>query len=433
MIKKILLISLTIFLINQKVFAVTLYDALLKAYENNPELNAERENIKVSKEDLTISNSEFFPSVTLSSSKSQEHTEKLTNRSGANASINDVDPKTQSIIVEQKLFQGFAGLAGVQKSKIGLSLADAKLIKTEQEILYKAVEAYSGLTFASEKLKINQRNINLLDRQVETDQARLERGQITLADLAQSESSLAGAQAKFIEAKNEVVTAKLFYEKIIGTIANTDELKKELTLKFQIPENLNEAIKISKKNNPNLIIAKLDYEQSEKDVVIARSDLSPSATLSLNSTKTDDLSSIYDESDKETLKATISWPLFKGGKNTASLSRSKNLKNRKKLLLDNAVKANDTNVASAWSDYQSSKSLLSSVKLQVKAAEIANEGITVEYETGLGRSTLDVIESNSILLASQISLAESERNYLLSQSKLLQSVGLLKNKHLKLK
>jgi outer membrane protein len=433
MIKKILLISLTIFLINQKVFAVTLYDALLKAYENNPELNAERENIKVSKEDLTISNSEFFPSVTLSSSKSQEHTEKLTNRSGANASINDVDPKTQSIIVEQKLFQGFAGLAGVQKSKIGLSLADAKLIKTEQEILYKAVEAYSGLTFASEKLKINQRNINLLDRQVETDQARLERGQITLADLAQSESSLAGAQAKFIEAKNEVVTAKLFYEKIIGTIANTDELKKELTLKFQIPENLNEAIKISKKNNPNLIIAKLDYEQSEKDVVIARSDLSPSATLSLNSTKTDDLSSIYDESDKETLKATISWPLFKGGKNTASLSRSKNLKNRKKLLLDNAVKANDTNVASAWSDYQSSKSLLSSVKLQVKAAEIANEGITVEYETGLGRSTLDVIQSNSILLASQISLAESERNYLLSQSKLLQSVGLLKNKHLKLK
>ena len=168
-------------------------------------------------------------------------------------------------------------------------------------------------------------------------------------------------------------------------------------------------------------------------MVIARADLSPSATLSLNSTKTDDLSSIYDESDKETLKATISWPLFKGGKNTASLSRSKNLKNRKKLLLDNAVKANDTNVASAWSDYQSSKSLLSSVKLQVKAAEIANEGITVEYETGLGRSTLDVIQSNSILLASQISLAESERNYLLSQSKLLQSVGLLKNKHLKLK
>ena len=104
----------------------------------------------------------------------------------------------------------------------------------------------------------------------------------------------------------------------------------------------------------------------------------------------------------------------------------------KKLLLDNALKSNDTNVASAWSNFQVSKSLLNSVTSQVKAAEIANEGITVEYESGLGRSTLDVIQSNSILLNAKISLADSERNYLLSQFKLLQSVGYLNSKYLKL-
>ena len=87
-----------------------------------------------------------------------------------------LNPESQSIFIEQKIFQGFAGLAGMEKSKIGLSLADAKLLKKEQDILYKAVEAYSGLVFANEKLKINQNNINLLERQVETDQARLERG-----------------------------------------------------------------------------------------------------------------------------------------------------------------------------------------------------------------------------------------------------------------
>ena len=75
--------------------------------------------------------------------------------------------------------------------------------------------------------------------------------------------------------------------------------------------------------------------------------------------------------------------------------------------------------------FQSSKSLLNSVKSQVKAAEIANEGITAEYESGLGRSTLDVIQSNSILLDSKITLANSERDYLLAQFKLLQTIGLL--------
>jgi len=305
-------------------------------------------------------------------------------------------------------------------------------LRTEQNILYKAVEAYSGLIFTDEKLKINQNNVNLLERQVETDQARLERSQITLADLAQSESSLAGAQAKFIQAKNEVVTAKLIYEKIIGPINDLRTLDKKSDLNLEIPKDLDEAIKISKISNPNLIISKLEYEQSEKDVTIARSDLSPSATLSFNSSRSDDVSSTINERDKETLKATISWPIFNGGKNTASLNRSKNLKNRNKLLFDNAIKTNETNVASAWSSLQSSRSLLNSVKLQVKAAEIANEGITVEYESGLGRSTLDVIQSNSILLSSKISLADSERSYLLSQFRLLQSVGLLNSNYLKL-
>ena len=430
--KKILLILLTLIFVNQKAFAVTLSEALLEAYINNPELNAERENIKVSKEDLNISRSEFLPTVTVSTSRSKEDTGKLTDRTGTNSSITDVDPKTQSIVIEQKLFQGFAGIAEMQKSKIGLSLAEAKLLKVEQETLYKAIDAYSGLVAALEKLIINQRNIDLLERQVETNQARLERGQITLTDLAQSESSFAGAQAKFIQAKNETITTKLVYEKIIGPIINTNDLKKQSDLNFKTPESLDKAIEVSKKNNPDLIIAKLDYEQSEKDVVIARSDLSPSATLSLSSTKTDDASSTIDERDKEIAKATISWPIFKGGKNSASLNRSKNLKSRKKLLLDNAVKTNNTSVASAWSSLQSSKSLLNSVKLQVKAAEIANEGVTVEYESGLGRSTLDVIQSNLNLLTSKISLVESERNYLLSQFKLLQSVGLLKNDYLKI-
>ena len=432
MIKKISLILLVSVLINHNSFAITLTKALQEAYINNPVLNAERENIQVSKEDLNISRSEFLPTVTLLGSKSQENTEKLTDRSGTNSTITDVDPESQSIVIEQKIFQGFAGLAGMEKSKIGLNLADAKLLKTEQEILYKAVEAYTGLIFANEKFKINQNNVNLLERQVETNQARLERGQITLVDLAQSESSLAGAQANFIQARNEVVTAKLVYEKIIGPINNLSILDKKSDLNFEIPEDLNKAIEISKTNNPNLIISKLEYKQSEKDVTIARSELSPSATLSFNSSRTQDTSSTIDERDKEVLKATVSWPIFKGGKNTASLNRSKNLKNRNKLLFDNAMKTNETNVASAWSSLQSSRSLLNSVKSQVKAAEIANDGITVEYESGLGRSTLDVIQSSSILLSSKISLADSERNYLLSQFKLLQSVGLLNSNYLKL-
>ena len=429
--KKIILILFSVLFLNQQVLAVTLFEALTEAYKNNTDLNAERENINISEEDLKISKGNYLPTVTISGSKSQEDTSKLTNRSGVEQSVNDVDPSTQSIKIEQTLID-FGRNADVQKNQIGIRLAVAKLLKKEQEVLLKAIEAYSGLILANKKLKINQSNLNLLERQVETNKARLERGQITLSDLAQSESSLAGAQANFIQSKNEIISSKLNYENVIGPIADINSLNNNFDIKLMLPNNLSDAIDKSKKYNPELIIAKLEYEQSEKDVLISRSDLSPSAKLSYENSKSQDLSSSYDERDKNILKATVTWPIYSGGKNRASLNKSRNLQNRKKLLLNSATKTNNSNVAISWSTLQSSKSLLNSVNSQVKAAEIANEGITVEYETGLGRSTLDVIQSNSILLSSKISLADSERNYLLSQFKLLQAIGLLNSNYLKI-
>ena len=432
MMKKTILILFSVLFLNQHVFAVTLFEALAETYKNNTDLNAERENINISKEDLKISKSNYLPSVTISGSKSQEDTNKLTNRAGVEQSVSDVDPATQSIKVEQTLID-FGRSADVQKNEIGINLASAKLLKKEQEILLKAIEAYSGLILANEKLKINQSNLNLLERQVETNRARLERGQITLSDLAQSESSLAGAQANFFQSQNEIVSSKLTYENVIGPINDINSLNKNFDINLMIPNNLNNAIDASKKYNPELIIAKLEYKQSEKDVLISRSDLSPSANLSYENSRSQDLSSSYDDRNKNILKATVTWPIYLGGKNRASLNKSRNLKNRKKLLLNSVTKANNSNVAISWSTLQSSKSLLNSVKSQVKAAEIANEGITVEYESGLGRSTLDVIQSNSILLNSRIALANSERNYLLAQFNILKSIGQLNSSHLKLK
>ena len=420
-----------IFLLNNA-YAETFSVALKKAYNDNNELNAERESLNISEQELKISISSYLPSVTLSGSKSSEDTNKLTNQNGTDATISDVDPTVQSLTITQTLID-FGRGAELSKSKIGIELAKAKLLKKEQEILYKSIEAYTGLISANEKLKINKSNVNLLDRQVETDRIRLERGNISLSDVAQSESSLAGAEAKLIQAENDFLTSKLNYENVIGTINDAEALDKSSIVIVNLPNELNSAIEISKKGNPDLIIAQLEYEQSKKDTTSARSDLAPTATLSFDRSKTDDLSSTYDEKEQDTLKATVTWPFFSGGKNYANLNKNKSLETQKNLLLNNMIKKNQTDVASAWSNYQSNKSLLNSVRAQVNAAEIANEGIVAEYNSGSNRTTLEVIQSNSLLLNAQISLADSERNYILSQFNLLKSIGLLNSEYLKLR
>ena len=429
--KKILItISLIAFSFSNA-FAVTLYEALNQTYQNNIQLNAERENIKASEEDVNISKADYKPTLTLSGSKSIENTNKLTNQSGGDATINDVDPFTTSIKLEQTLLDYGRDLT-LEKNITALDLAKAKLIKKEQDILHSAVDAYTNLILAREKQNINRKNLNLLRRQVENDKIRRDRGQITNTDLAQSESSLAGAQAQFTQAKSDLLIAKLTYENIIGKISDPNQLKKNSKSIVNIPNSLSDAINLSKQNNPDIKIAKFDLEQSEKDVAISQSDLKPSASLSLERSYSDDLSSTIDQREKDILKATVSWPFFTGGKTQSKINKQSNLTTRKRLLLDHAVRTNETNVASAWSSLESSKSFLNSVKVQVRAAQIANEGIAAEYERG-SRTTLDVIQSNSLLLSAQLSQVNSERNYLMAQYNLLKAVGLLNSQYLKLK
>jgi len=429
--KVFLKIFIIIIFSTSSVLAETFDKALKRAFETNPELNAERESINISEQELKVSKSSYLPTITLEGTESEENTDKLTNRNGSNATITDVDPSTRSIKITQTLVDLGRG-AELAKSKIGIELAKAKLLKKEQEILYRTADVYTSLVVAIEKFEINKSNVNLLERQLETDQIKLERGQLTLSDVAQSESSLAEAQAYLIQAENDLLTSKLDYENIIGVLNNINDLDKSTINDLQLPTQLNDAIQISEKSNPDLIIAKLEYEQSKKDTLSARSDLAPSASLSFDRSKTEDLSSSYDEREKDILKATVTWPFFSGGKNYANLNKNKSLELQKSLLLDNMIKKNQTDVASAWSNYQSNKSLLNSVKLQVSAAEIASEGIAAEYNSGSGRTTLEVIQSNSLLLSAQISLADSERNFILSKFNLLKSVGLLNSEYLKI-
>ncbi|MDC0355556.1 TolC family outer membrane protein [Candidatus Pelagibacter sp.] len=428
--KLLLVVSLTAFSFSNAI-AVTLYDALNQTYQNNIQLNAERENIKASEEDINISKADYKPTLTLSGSKSIENTNKLTNQSGGDAAITDVDPFTTSIKLEQTLLDYGRDLT-LEKNITALDLAKARLIKKEQDILHSAIDAYTNLILAREKQNINRKNLNLLRRQVENDKIRRDRGQITNTDLAQSESSLAGAQAQFTQAKSDLLIAKLTYENIIGKITDPNQLKKNSKSIVNIPSSLTDAINLSKQNNPDIKIAKFDLAQSEKDVAISQSDLKPSASLSLERSYSDDLSSTIDQREKDVLKATVSWPFFTGGKTQSKINKQSNLTTRKRLLLDHAVRTNETNVASAWSSLESSKSFLNSVKVQVRAAQIANEGIAAEYERG-SRTTLDVIQSNSLLLSAQLSQVNSERNYLMAQYNLLKAVGLLNSQYLKLK
>ena len=404
------------------IYSQDVIKTLSNAFKNNSKLNAERASLNSTKQDLNISRGEFLPSVTVSGNISSQEDTGRTNQSGeALADLNST-PETRSVLVEQKIFSGFSNYNNLKKSQLELEYAKYELTKLEQEVILSAATAYYNLGYNFKNLEFNQLNVELFERQVESDRSRLERGEISLTDFAQSESSLAAAQAKLITARNELISGKKNFQKIIGS-KSPEEINLSFIPKLTTPTSLRTASAISDQINPRLNLAKIDLEIAKRELFAARGDLSPSASISYEKKKNYDLSTTVDEREQEEVKATVKWPIFKGGKNIASVKKAKFRVEEKKLLFDDISDQVSIDTANAWTNYNSSKSILDVTAAQLKAAEIANEGITLEYDTGNQRTTLEVIQSRTLLLEARTSYANAQKDFAIAQFSLLASIG----------
>jgi|TARA_B110000881_G_C18549927_1_gene503470 outer membrane protein len=395
------------------------------AFKNNLKLNAERENLKATRQDINISKSEFLPSISITGTVDDTNSTNRTNQSGTNLADTSTNTKSKKISVDQKIFQGFEGYNSLKKSQLKANKADYKLKETEQDTIYLATSAYYDFIYKIKSTEFNLENVSLFERQVETDSARLQKGEITLTDLAQSESSLAGARANFISAKTELLTSKTDFERIIGVKA-PEKINENFVVKVNLPKSLKQALEISQKNNPKLLAAKLEYEISKKNVDIEKARLSPSASINFSKSKNDDFSSSVNKTDQESVKATITWPIIRGGKNYSSIKKSKFKRQQSNFILIDVINETKTETTNAWSIYQSATSVLKATKAQVTAAEIANEGISLEYDSSNTRTTFELIQSRTLLLSAKIANAKSQKDFILSKFKLLAILGNLK-------
>ena len=403
---------------------------LSKAIENNLELNAERKNLESIKQDKNISKSEFLPSITISGDQTSTTSTGRINQSGAKLSDTNLDSENKSITLEQKIFSGFKGLNTFKKSELETKKANLELKEVEQKTILSTAFAYYDLIYKSKNEKFNISNVNLFERQVESDNARVQKGEITLTDLAQSESSLAGANANLIKAKTELLSSITNFERVTREKApKIENLNGKIII--ELPNSLETALEVSNSNNISYLISQLNYEIAIRELNIERARFSPSASIKVSKSENKDFSSTLDEKEEESVKASITWPIIKGGENISSVKKSTFDKQRAKLFLQDSKNKIITDTSNSWSKYQSSKSVLKATSAQLKAAEIANEGITLEYDSGNTRTTIEVIQSRSLLLDARIAFAKAERDFMVSQFELAKQLGTLSKKSVK--
>jgi outer membrane protein len=394
--------------------AESLEDALALVYTSNPSLQAERASLRASDESLATARADYLPDVSLSA----------TQRNVENDSpIADADTLTYSLSSSYTLYNGGARGRNMDSTLLGLQSARNGLRATEQALFVDTVSAYVNVIRDEQILDIRTNNLLVLEEQLRSTNDRFDVGAITYTDVAQAESRVAGARTDLASAQANLRNTRAAYESVVGQAPGTLDPPPDLPL---MPQSLSEALDIARENNTSLISARISIETADIAVRTAQANIRPSANVSVSQNYNEPLRGPLsgDGQNSTAITGTISVPLFSGGARSAALYRARENASAARLRLRNTERTVDEQVTRAWANYETARLQIETSEAQVRATELAFEGVRDEGEVG-DRTTLDVLNAEQELRSAQLSYANSVRNAYVNAYQLLATIGVL--------
>ncbi len=405
--------------------ADSLTDALVKAYQSNPQLLAERANLRATDEEVSKAIAQWRPRVTLSADYSKIHSDAKNDPSPLNPlglpTHQKTEPWSADVTATQTIFAGGRILAQRRQADSRVDAGRARLHATEQGVFLDAVSAYMNVVRDEAVLKLNQSNVELLKKQREAAQARFDVGEITRTDVAQAEARLAAGLSAQTAAEANLKASRLSYERIVGEAPGTLEQKPAVPT---VPENEEMARTIANAQNPNLVAARASEEAAGHAVDLAVGQMLPTVTVQASYGRSGQERGPETVGDDARVTATATVPLYQGGAEWAQIRQAKELNNKARLDTEDARRSTDQNVSNAWEAYRAAKASSEANREQVKASEIAFEGVQQELEVG-SRTTLDVLDQQQELLNARVALVRSERDEVVASYSLMAAIGKL--------
>lgn len=388
-------------------------EALISAYNTNPQLKAQREQLKITDEQVAEAVSGFRPSAYAEYSRGRQRT-----KSAADWSYQD--SRTRSATISQPLFSGGQTLYGYQSAKQQVKAARAELRQVEQMVLFDAVNAYSDVYEKQSVLELNQNNADVLQKQLDASKARFEVGELTQTDVAQSEARYAQALADLQQAEGDLKTARATFKKVVG-YAPTNLLPDSVIP--ALPSTLDEAIAIAEQHNPNLISAQHSMKATGYEVDKTTGTILPEVSLDGAASRARG-SGFFSRFDNDSVAVNIAIPLYQSGAEYSRIRQAKNRHQQSKYIEMDIKNAVEEAATRAFEDYRTSLSVINSTAAAVDAASIAREGVREENQFGV-RTILDVLDAEQELFRTRVNLVRAERNKTLQAYRLLTAIGKL--------
>jgi outer membrane protein len=400
----------------------TLREALVQAYNTNPDLEGERANQRANDENVPIARAAGLPGVT--------------STGGLNTNVYDTDatglgPTRQGTVganVSIPVFSGGSVRNSVRAATTRVEAGRSTLRATEADIFTQTVTAYVDVLRDEAIVRLNQQNVHALEVNLQATRDRFEVGDLTRTDVAQSEARLALARSQLSSAEARLIGSRETYIRVVGTPPGTLAQPPALP---NMPGDVTAAVGTALSENPNLEAAQKQRDASKLDVNVARASRLPRVSIGVGSNYYNDLGSLNSQSQlagfkndgiSTTAGVTLSMPLFQGGRPAAQVRQAQA---RQSAAIEGVTLTERGVVAqarSAYAAYQASLKVIESSKVAVEANRLSLEGVRAENSVGT-RTILDILNAEQELLNAQVQYVTAERDAYVAGFTLLAVMG----------
>lgn len=409
--------------------AETILGALAKAYTNNSTLNSGRASVRVTDEDVAIAKSGYRPVIrgTSNWNRSQQ---------GSGGISVGLTSGSFGIEISQTLFDGFQTRNNVRAAEARVRASNESLRNTEQNTLFDAAAAYMDVIRDRQIAALRERNLEFLAEQVRASNSRLEVGEGTRTDVAQAEASRQAAIAQLSAARAQVLASSALYRQVIGE--DPGKLDGAAPLARLMPRSLEEAYAAGGREHPAIIASEHLIDAAGFSVKSSEGALLPQlsagAGVSTNYRNSTLPSATNPNgwSDSASIGATLTVPIYQGGRVSATVRKSKEALGQARIDTDVNRDRVRQAVAAAWAQYVASQEAVAANRELVSAARLALSGVSEERNVGQ-RTTLDVLNAQADVLNAQINLISAERDVVVASYAVLSAMGRLSAERLGLK
>ena len=392
---------------------------MAKAYVANPQLEAERARLRAADEGVPQALSGWRPTVTARGSAGFGHYDtEIARRSDMSETRR---PATLEVEARQPLYDGQRTAARLRGAKHRVSAQRARLLAVEQTVFLNTGIAFMDVVRDQAVVELTANNVNVLRRRLQAAEDQFEVGEVTRTDVAQAEARLARAIAERVSAEGGLEASRASYQRVVGEAPGRLAPPPPLTA---MPGTKEEAVEAASRDNPDVTAASFDESAALEDAEAIRSELLPTVSLVGSVAHRRDAGGRDNRNSDATVSAVVSVPLYEAGHVTSRKRAAIETASRMRAAAEDRRRVAVEQAVRAWESLTAARARLESLETEVRASEIALDGLQQEAEVGT-RTLLDVLDAEQDLLDARVNVVRTKQAEAVASYQLAAAMGRL--------